>query len=161
MNRVLTIIMLLVAITLCACKKPEPVKENTQRYTFRKDGKLSILSPQGEAKASFEIEIAETENTLKQGLKYRETMQPDQAMLFIFDGRQPYGFWMQDTYLPLDMLFIDEEGRIFQIEEHTKPFNEEMIEAEGFNKYTLEVLAGTCKRLGIEVGDSIKWERYK
>jgi uncharacterized membrane protein (UPF0127 family) len=88
-------------------------------------------------------------------------MEPDQAMLFIFDGKQPYGFWMQDTYLSLDMLFIDEDGTIFQIEPDTPPFSEDLIQAQAVNKYTLEVLAGTCQRLGIEVGDRIAWERTK
>jgi uncharacterized membrane protein (UPF0127 family) len=156
-----TLCLAIIAIVLLGCHKEAPKDEPVGNIEFREDGSLRIESPQGLAKGNFSIEIAETENALHQGLKYRENMNDDQGMLFVFDGKVPYGFWMQDTYMPLDMLFIDESGVIFQIEENTTPFSEERIESMAVNKYTLELKAGMVDKHGIEPGDRIVWNRNK
>lgn len=138
---------------------PTPKADTAQQYSFRKDGDLSVIAKDGTIKAQFDIEIAEHEEDLQRGLKYRESMQDNQGMLFVFDGKQSYGFWMKDTYIPLDMLFIDYEQNIFQIASHTTPFSEEAIEPQGFNKYTLEINAGLVEKLSINEGDKIEWKR--
>lgn len=150
-------LVLVVSGMKCAPKsESEPDKTG---YRFRKDGELKILSPSGEEKAGFDIEIVIGEEELKRGLKFRESMEESQGMLFIFDGNQSHGFWMQDTYIPLDMLFIDSDGNIFQIVENTVPFSEDNISAEGLNKYTLEINAGLTKKYNIRKGDRIAWKR--
>ncbi len=152
-------LLCLALLSLSACKKADPEPPETKQPTFRKDGELTITSPQGAHRGTFEIEIAETEASTARGLMFRENLQQNQGMLFIFDGAQPYPFWMKDTYLSLDMLFIDADGVIFQIEEKTTPFSEHLIDVNGLNKYTLEVNAGVVQKLGIQVGDTIEWNR--
>ena len=144
-----------------ACRPEAKMSDSTPvpKHIFRKDGELVIKGPDGVAKGAFDIEIAESEEALQTGLKYRESMGPNQGMLFIFDGRQSYGFWMQDTYISLDMLFINYENKIFYIAEKTTPFSEDPIEPDGFNLYTLELNAGTCQKLNIQKGDTIEWKR--
>jgi len=155
------LLVLLLASALLACRPEAKEKSDPKPETpiFRKDGELSVLGPDGAVKASFDIEIASTEAALQTGLKYRESMQPNQGMLFIFDGRQSYGFWMKGTYMSLDMLFINYENKIFHIAESTTPFSEDPIEPDGFNKYTLELLAGSCQKHNIKTGDTIEWKR--
>lgn len=164
-TRVSAIILLfLLTMTLLACfacrpEAKETPEEPKPKYEFRKDGELVVKAPDGSVKGSFDIEIAQSEEALQRGLKFRESMEPNQGMLFIFDGRQSYGFWMKDTYLSLDMLFINYENEIFYIAENTTPFSEDPIEPDGYNLYTLELIAGTCKRLNIQKGDTIEWKR--
>lgn len=86
-------------------------------------------------------------------------MAPEQGMLFVFDGTRSHSFWMQDTYISLDMIFIDYDNNIFNIAENTVPFSTELIEPGGYNKYTLEIIAGSAGRLNIQKGDKIEWKR--
>lgn len=164
MNRLclmMSLLLLPMVVMTASCRKEDKnnPEDSAPVYQFRKDGELSVLDAQGEVKASFDIEIADTEETRQRGLKYRENMEDNQAMLFIFDGKDSYGFWMEDTYLPLDMLFIDYQDTIYYIEEHTQPFSRETIEPGGLNLYTLEVKAGICEKYKIKAGDKIKWEK--
>lgn len=152
-------VLTLVSISGMKCSRTNTEESTKPVYEFRKDGELRILSPNGAEKASFDIEIVSSEDDLMRGLKFRESMEPGQGMLFIFDGMQPHGFWMQDTYIPLDMLFIGSDEVIFQIEENTVPFSEEHINAEAINKYTLEINAGLSAKYNIQKGDRIEWKR--
>lgn len=158
------VICLITAISpITGCKGKQdaaaPSQDSTPKYTFRKDGELTVYGKDGSQKAKFNIEIADHDEAQQRGLKYRESMRDDEAMLFIFDGKQSYGFWMKDTYIPLDMLFIDYEQNIFQIDAHTTPFSEEPVEPEGYNKYTLEINAGLAEKMNITKGDRIEWTR--
>ena len=153
--------LLIASTMLSACgKKPEPAPE-VQHYSFRHDGNLDILDSNGKVKTTFRIEIAEGQEEVMRGLKYRESMEADQGMLFIFPQVDYYDFWMQDTYLPLDMLFATSDETIFQIVENAKPFSEDRIAPEKPNSYVLEINAGLAKKLNITPGDKISWKRLR
>jgi uncharacterized membrane protein (UPF0127 family) len=161
MNRIFISTLLLIALSFVyGCKKEAatPTVE-APKYAFRNDGSLDIVAKDGSIKGSFKIEIVEKEEEVMRGLKYRESMEPDQAMLFIFAKPDYYDFWMQDTYLPLDMLFIGSDETIFQIEENAKPFSEERISPTQVNNYVLEINAGIAKQMNIQTGDKISWKR--
>lgn len=159
--RILKLILCLVfPLALLACK---PAAEQAQsdaapRYSFRKDGSLEVLSPQGNVKAMFDIEIVSSDQDLQRGLKYRDSMEDNQGMLFLMDGQTPHPFWMQDTYLSLDIIYIDHEKRIFQIYPNTTPFSEETLPPDKINAYTLELKAGISAKYNIEKGDIIRWQ---
>ena len=137
----------------------DPITENsTDNSTvsapqFKKEGELTFLKNQ----EKLTIEIADNEAETTQGLMYRRTMPDSCGMVFIFADSQPRNFWMKNTYLPLDILFLDESKKIVTIQANRTPFSEEQIPSFENAKYVLEVNAGYCKRKGIEKGDAVKW----
>ncbi len=152
-------ILICTALLLGACKKESRSAEPSEDKTaFRKDGTLQFHSPAGELKAEFDIEIARTDSELIRGLKFRDKMQVDQGMLFIFKQVDYHSFWMQDTYLSLDMIFIDHEYKVVHIEQNTTPFSEEQIFPSGPNLYVLELLAGTAAKNNLKEKDIVSWQ---
>jgi uncharacterized protein len=103
----------------------------------------------------FAIEVALTPPQQQQGLMFRRQMAPDAGMLFIFPQTQPTAFWMKNTLIPLDMLFIAADGRVADIHERAVPLSEETIPAKVPVKAVLELNGGTVARLGIKVGDVV------
>lgn len=103
----------------------------------------------------YSIEVATTEQQLETGLMYRTEMAPDHGMLFIFAEPQIVRMWMKNTPLPLDMLFIDEKGKIVSIAANNKPESEYIINSMSRAKATLELLGGTCEKQHIHVGDMV------
>jgi uncharacterized membrane protein (UPF0127 family) len=101
----------------------------------------------------FTVEVADTEPARERGLMFRKELPGGQGMLFDFHRDQQVGFWMKNTLIPLDMLFIDRRGRIVNIAHSAKPLSEEVIMSEGQVRAVLEVAGGTAHRLGIEAGD--------
>jgi uncharacterized membrane protein (UPF0127 family) len=116
-------------------------------------GALTIESAGGPRK--FHVELATTPAQLEQGLMFRQSMAPDAGMLFDFKTPSPVSMWMKNTYIPLDMLFIDAQGRILNIAERTVPHSLDPIAAAGAARAVLEVNGGTASRLGIRPGDRV------
>lgn len=101
------------------------------------------------------VELARTHNAHRQGLKDRHALAPDAGMLFVFDKPKITSMWMVDTYIPLDMLFIDANGVITRIAENTTPLSDALILSATPVKAVLEVNSGTSARLGISPGDRV------
>jgi len=120
--------------------------------TFKHD-ELTISGVGGSHK--FQIELATDNAQREQGLMYRQTMAPDAGMLFLYDRPQPVAMWMQNTYIPLDMLFIAADGHIVNIRQRAVPHSQENIASAGPVKAVLELNGGTVSRLDIKVGDKV------
>jgi uncharacterized protein len=103
----------------------------------------------------FHVELATTPPQLEQGLMFRRTLAPDAGMLFDFKTPSPVSMWMKNTFIPLDMLFIDAGGRIINIAERTVPQSLDPVAAAGPARAVLEVNGGTAARLGIKPGDRV------
>ena len=86
---------------------------------------------------------------------FRRELPEKQGMLFDFKREQPTSFWMKNTYVPLDMIFIRADGRILNIAENTVPLSEALVSSSGPVRAVLEVIAGTTKKLGIAPGDRV------
>lgn len=114
---------------------------------------LDVVS--SETSHRFDVEIARTPEERAQGLMNREHMEEDAGMLFVFEQPGERYFWMKDTPLSLDIIFIDETGEILRIAAATTPFSEKIIPSRGEALYVLEVLAGTSEKLGFDVGDKV------
>jgi len=104
---------------------------------------------------SFAVEIADTEAAREKGLMYRKEVPEGTGMLFDFKAEQPVTFWMKNTYVSLDMIFIRADGRIASIAENTEPMSEKLVPSGAPVRGVLEVAAGTCRRLGIRPGDRV------
>lgn len=103
----------------------------------------------------FAVELASTPQEQATGLMFRRELPEGRGMLFDFHRDQPTSFWMKNTYIPLDMIFIRGDGRILRIAENTVPLSETLVPSGGPVRAVLEVIAGTAKRLGIAPGDRV------
>jgi uncharacterized membrane protein (UPF0127 family) len=106
---------------------------------------------------AFAVEIADTEAAREKGLMYRRALPEGTGMLFDFHREQDVAFWMQNTYIPLDMIFIRGDGRILRIAENTEPMSTRQIPSGGPVRAVLEVIAGTSRKLGIAPGDRVAY----
>ncbi len=104
---------------------------------------------------AFQVEMAITPEEKERGLMFRRELPEGQGMLFDFQFDQNVAFWMKNTYIPLDMLFIRADGRILRIAENTEPLSERNIPSGGPVRAVLEVIGGTAKKLGIAAGDHV------
>ena len=114
---------------------------------------LVVQSKRGAHK--FTVEVASTDDQRARGLMFRERMALNAGMLFVFEAAGERYFWMKNTPLSLDILFIGEDGRVKRIAEGTTPFSEQIIPSEAPALSVLELLAGTSRRLGIAPGDRV------
>jgi uncharacterized membrane protein (UPF0127 family) len=114
---------------------------------------LEILSKAGVH--VFSVEMAVTPEQQAKGLMFRRELPEGQGMLFDFQREQPTSFWMKNTYVSLDMIFIRGDGRIHRIVENTVPLSEALVHSGGPVRAVLEVVAGTTRKLGIAAGDRV------
>jgi uncharacterized membrane protein (UPF0127 family) len=115
--------------------------------------KIDIASKSGTH--SFLVEIAANDEQRARGLMYRKDLPEGRGMLFDFKREQDVGFWMKNTYIPLDMIFIRGDGTVRRIAANTEPLSERSVPAGGPVRYVLEVIGGTAAKLGIEPGDKV------
>ena len=114
---------------------------------------LEIVSKTGVH--TFAVEMAVTPDEQAKGLMFRRELPEGQGMLFDFGREQPATFWMKNTYVSLDMIFIRADGRILRIAENTVPLSEALVPSGGPVRAVLEVVAGSAKKLGIAPGDQV------
>lgn len=107
-------------------------------------------------KVSLEVEIADTDPERMQGLMHRTDLPENRAMLFVFDETRSIMMWMKNTPLPLDMVFVAQNGTIAAIRENTEPFSEAIISSTVPVRYVVELRAGTAKRLGLAIGEPVR-----
>jgi uncharacterized protein len=110
---------------------------------------------------AFQVEMAITPEEKEHGLMFRRELPDGQGMLFDFQTDQNVAFWMKNTYIPLDMLFIRGDGRVLRIAENTEPLSERNIPSGGPVRAVLEVIGGTAKKLGIAPGDRVGGSIFK
>lgn len=121
--------------------------------------KVTITTKAGR-QATFQIEIADTPAKREMGLQYRRELAADRGMIFLFPFESQQSFWMKNTPLPLDMIFINRERKIVGIVEQTVPFSLEPRSVEGASQFVLEINGGLAKRHGIRAGDAVRFEGF-
>lgn len=130
-----------------------------QQFDFRKDGELTFQSSEGEYISQINIEIADDMVERAVGLMYRDEMKENQGMFFIFPREEYQSFWMKNTVLILDILFVNKKNEIVTIHKNTTPFAEESYPSTQPAIYVIEVNGGYTEKHGIEEGDKITWRR--
>jgi uncharacterized protein len=101
------------------------------------------------------LEVAADEATRQRGLMYRDQLADGHGMLFVFDDETEHSFWMKNTLIPLDMIFIGSDGRIVGVLSNTTPLSLTPVSVGRPSKYVLEVAGGYAARAGIATGDRI------
>jgi uncharacterized protein len=155
-------ISLLLFFHLYGCKTEEHEKIHTSsvrpfhELQFTKEGKLTFFSKNNKEIVSINIEIADTPEEKSRGLMYRHVMAATEGMVFMNDMTKQHFFWMKNTFIPLDMIFVDEKMQIVKIEKNTVPLSEKRIAVPKDAQYTIEVNAGFCAQYRIKIGDSIQ-----
>jgi uncharacterized protein len=114
---------------------------------------VTIVSANG--KHRFTVELAETPAQMERGLMFRRELAPDAGMLFDFKTPTMATMWMRNTLIPLDMLFVDGQGRIVNIHERAVPQSDAIIAAAAPVRAVIELNGGTAARLGIRPGDRV------
>jgi hypothetical protein len=130
-------------------------------YTFTKEGELTFTDSLGTLKIKIDLEIADNDYERALGLMNRQEMKENQGMLFIFPALERQSFWMRNTLISLDMIFVDDNKKIVTIHKHTKILSEQSYPASQPSIYVVEVLAGFTDRHNIQVGDKIDWMGMK
>jgi len=128
-----------------------------QPQTFERD-QLAIETAGGGQQ--FAVELAITSEQRAQGLMYRQRMPADAGMLFLYPAARPVSMWMKNTLIPLDMLFIGDDGRILHIAERTIPGSMATISSMQPARAVLELNGGTAARLKIQVGDRVLYRTF-
>lgn len=130
---------------------PVPVKEKKEVSFYNKTG-VKIIS--------FEVEIADTPAEHEKGLMYRDYLAEDRAMLFIFEKPGLLSFWMKNTLIPLDIIYISQDKKVVSIIAKAQPCPKDPCpgySSQGLAQYVLEINGGLTKKLGIEKGTEVKF----
>ena len=104
----------------------------------------------------FRVWVASTEPRREQGLMWVRKLEPHHGMLFVFEQPQLASFWMKNTLIPLDMLFIAPDGRVIRLAANTTPLSLAPVASLGIVKGVLELAGGTAAQLGLAVGDRVR-----
>lgn len=133
--------------TLAACAQPTAEPEAEDALPIEQ---LSVETAAGPV--TFNVEIADDDAERNRGLMFREHLADNAGMLFHFQEPEMASFWMRNTILSLDIIFIGPDGRILNIADHTTPFSEAPIPAVGLTRGVLEIRAGRAEELGVKPG---------
>lgn len=116
---------------------------------------LTVIS--GTEKIGFRVEVAQTPQQQSRGLMFRTQLDDFAGMIFPYRVPQMLGFWMKNTPLPLDIIFIDEDRRIINIAAQTTPYSLDSVYSERPAMAVLEIAGGRAAQLGIKPGDKVEW----
>ena len=137
----------LAAIALCAVL--------AARAPARAGGQDTIEIVTKSGVHAFSVELATNEAERSRGLMFRKELPEGRGMLFDFQTDQPVNFWMHNTYISLDMIFIQGGGRVLHIAENTQAMSDALIPSGGPVRAVLEVIAGTARKFGIAPGNTV------
>ena len=126
-------------------------------WACRSDPRVVILTKGGK-ELVVQVEVADTPTKRALGLQYRRELGEDRGMLFLFPAEKIQSFWMKDTPISLDMIFIGSDRRIVGIVHEAVPFSTASLSVQSPSQFVLEIKGGLSKRRGIAVGDAVRFE---
>lgn len=126
-------------------------------YTFTKESELTFTDSLGTLKAKIDLEIADNDYERQLGLMNRKEMKENEGMIFIFPKQDYQSFWMRNTLISLDMIFVNDQKKIVTIHKNTKTLSDQSYPSTAPSMYVVEVLAGFTDKHNIQVGDKIDW----
>lgn len=162
-----TTLLLGATCMLAACAAPEEDRssesggehvEKAFSIPFAEHGSLSF-ERDGEVYRDIRIEIADSDSSRTRGLMQRTSLPPDTGMLFLFDREEEQSFWMANTPLALDLIFIRADSLVLRIAKYVQPMSPDPVTSNGPAQYVLEVPAGYSDTIGLIEGDRLRWQR--
>lgn len=157
MRRVAVIFAACLSLLPAACAESGPGQAAVSPIEFR-TAPLEIVTATGVYPMT--VEVAETPAQRERGLMYRTEMAADAGMIFNYHTDQRVAIWMKNTVLPLDLLFINADGSVFDVVKGAVPYSLEIIPSGGPVRAVLELNAGTVERLSIRRGDTVRFEAF-
>ena len=154
-------LLVILSLTMANCQsKKAATQTNSNDVTtdvpFTKQGELKFLDGKTDKLISkIDIEVAQTPDKEQQGLMFRRSMADSLGMLFVFDTEEQQSFWMKNTYIPLDIIYVSAKKQIVSIGQNCKPLSEESVPSEGKAKYVVEVNGGYAAKMGLKKDDKI------
>jgi len=153
----ITSILICFTILFNSCKEEKKVIKQVE-VTFTKEGELTLSKGTNDTIITkLDIEIAKTDSEIQTGLMYRESMKHNQGMLFVFPSLRERSFYMRNTRIPLDLIFLDNNKTIVSFQENAEPFNENSLPSNAPAQFVLEVNAGFAEKWLLEVGDKMDY----
>lgn len=152
------ILLASMSMVLTHCKENKSSSPKTSKVSipFEKEGTLTLLKSNNDSIISkLDIEIADNEYETQTGLMYRTELKENQGMLFIFPDVSFRSFYMKNTKIPLDIIYVDENMKVVSIQKNAQPFDETSLPSEEPAKYVLEVNAGLSDLWQLQKGDKI------
>ena len=147
---------LALAATLAACSPQSSVAVGSERSAAGlEQTELTIRS--GTRTHRFMVEVARSPEEQATGLMHRQSLAPDRGMIFPYEPAQEVGFWMKNTLIPLDMIFVRADGTIARIADNTVPLSLEAVPSLEPVTAVLEIAGGRAAELGIKPGDKVSW----
>ncbi|WP_242125950.1 DUF192 domain-containing protein [Sphingobium sp. Sx8-8] len=150
------LLLLLPLALLAACSSSAPQAGNATAATAR-PSLLPLMIRTARGDRRFDVELALTERQQEQGLMFRKRLDADSGMLFPMDPPRTASFWMKNTVIPLDMLFIHTDGSIAFLKANAQPYSREPVSAGIPVAAVLELRGGRAAELGIREGDRVRW----
>lgn len=151
--------LVLISFFFNQCQKSNQNQVREQNVLFKNEGKLSILNNEKKTLAEFKIEIADSPYERQTGLMYRDKLKKQHGMLFVFENSELRGFYMKNTLIPLDLIFIDEYYEIIHIHSKATPYETASISSQLPAKYVFEINGGLSEQIGIQKGMKIKYSK--
>lgn len=151
-------------VVSCMSTSDDDVKEfrkpsEKANATFKKEGVLNLISAEtGDTIKQLDIEIADNDYEITQGLMFRKSMAENHGMLFIQGEERVQSFWMKNTHISLDIIFINSQYEIVSAQTYAKPYSEESLPSTGPAIYILEVNAGSMEKWGLKAGDKVSFK---
>jgi uncharacterized membrane protein (UPF0127 family) len=159
-NTLILITVLFSSLALISCSEQEKTNDNKniigRTLTYEKS--VAFLDTNDDTLATIDVAIADNDKERSQGLMDVRDMPSDKGMLFIFDRNQPRSFWMANTPLSLDIMFVNESFEIVRIHQNAQPFSEKSFESEKPAKYVIETNGGFSVSHDIQEGTKVRFE---
>ena len=150
----------MLAVSACSPQEanaPAPVVADAAQHPVSGLDIVPLTVTSGEDVHRFDVEVARSVEEQAKGLMFRTELGPNEGMIFPRDPPDIAGFYMKNTPLPLDIIFIGPDGRILNIAAETTPYSLDTVRADGLTGLVLELAGGRAAELGIEAGDVVAW----
>lgn len=135
-------------------------KSKFNEIPFTKEGDLWFLNSAGDTLKHIDVEVSRKPYEIQRGLMDRSAMDEGQGMIFIFKKSAPRSFWMKNTRIALDIMYVDENFEVVSIQENAQPFSEASLPSEGDAQYVIEVNAGFSRTYGIDKNTKIIFQEH-